>query len=193
MVGRSGASVARTALVTANPAHPALPDIRKHLGQGGEENLDLAAEQAGQGQTAAAIGDVVDIDLRARLQKFAFDMRKRSDPGRGEVQRMPGSRLRQRRPIRRRNWRRPTDARRELPCCPQSRATGANVAACSRRSCRSPARSEACSCFPSTACSRPAPRRRPIWLRSCRLRRRGSPRSPAVREPPPSCPTVAAP
>src|SRR4051812_49281494 len=80
MVGRSGASVLRAALVTGQSPQLAVPDIREHLGQGGEQNLDLACQQAGQGLTAAAIGNVVHIDLGARLQELALEMGKRSDP-----------------------------------------------------------------------------------------------------------------
>ena len=51
--------------------------------------MDSATQQARKGQTAAAIGDVADIDLCARLQELAFDMGKRSDPGRANFS-VPG-------------------------------------------------------------------------------------------------------
>ena len=68
------------------PPQTTVADMRQHLGQGGEQNLNFPAQQASQGLVAAAIRNVADIDLSPCFQQFALEMWKRSDTGRAEIQ-----------------------------------------------------------------------------------------------------------
>src|SRR5262245_48164060 len=60
---------------------PAVTNMRKDLHQRGKEDLNLAAQEAGQCLTAAAIGNMEHIDPGGCFQEFALEMWKRPDAG----------------------------------------------------------------------------------------------------------------
>lgn len=63
-------------------------DVRQGLGQGGEEQVDVAAEQVVDGQRAALVGDVDHLDLLARLEHQAGEVLRAAVAGRRVRQRL---------------------------------------------------------------------------------------------------------
>jgi hypothetical protein len=68
------------------PPQATIANIRQHLGQGREEEMNFAAQKARQSRAAAAIGNVPRFDLSADVQQLALEMRQRADPRRGVPQ-----------------------------------------------------------------------------------------------------------
>ena len=95
MVGMSGASGLRVALVMANPRKRSSRIYGSNWVSVEKNTWTCPAKQRDQCFAAAAIGDMIYVYFRLRLEKLALDMGQRSVAGRGEVERA-GPRLRER-------------------------------------------------------------------------------------------------
>ena len=85
-VGTSGAIGERLADDTANTFSRPLFSMRQHRRHSGKIEIDVTADQIGQGGTGTLVGHMREIAMRLSLEKFAGEMARRAGAGRREGQ-----------------------------------------------------------------------------------------------------------